>query len=518
MRMKNKLLLFPILLLVLAITNVHAQVTFQKTYGAGKAQAVQQTNDGGFILIGYAEGNTTGISLVKTDSLGAMQWSKFYTSGNSLLYGFSVQQSTDSGYIITGNVVYYPSSLEDIILIKTTANGTLQWQKSFNTGTIEYGLSVLQCSDGGYVVSGYSYADVILIKTASGGNLQWIKSYSGSNSQQGRDVKQTSDGGFIITGNTTFGAGSTDLYLLKTDSSGTLEWTRTVGGAADSEFGNSVLQTADGGYVAAGSTGSFGAGARDVYLVKTAADGTLLWTSTFGGSLSDEGFCVQQTHDGGYIITGRTGSFGSGNDDVYLVKTDSAGVLQWTKTYGGTGAESGKGVIRMPDGGYTIAAFTTSSFSTFANDMYMIRTDSSGNSGCYETAPVSASGTGGVAGTGGMEGTAGTAGNLFVQVGFGGASAVICPGLDVNEAAPPALFSVYPNPFSDETTLRISTPLSNATLTVYNAFGKHVREIKTISRQSVPFSRGNLPAGVYVVRLMQNDTLIATEKLIICDN
>ena len=155
------------------------------------------------------------------------------------------------------------------------------------------------------------------------GSTLWTQTYGGSNSDWSKSVQQTSDGGYIIAGHTeSFGAGESDVYLIKTDSSGNTLWTQTYGGS-NSDYGESVQQTSDGGYIIAGRTESFGAGQFDVYLIKTDSSGNTLWTQTYGGSGTDSGDSVQQTTDGGYIIAGWTTSFDAGQYDVYLIKTDA---------------------------------------------------------------------------------------------------------------------------------------------------------------------------------------------------
>ncbi|NQS97270.1 MAG: T9SS type A sorting domain-containing protein [candidate division Zixibacteria bacterium] len=154
-------------------------------------------------------------------------------------------------------------------------------------------------------------------------------------------------------------------------------WTRTFGGY-DGDFGYSIQQTMDGGYIITGYTYSHGAGSADVCLIKTDANGNELWSQTFGGSSIDCGLSIQQTSDGGYIIAGYTGSYGAGNSDVYLIKTDASGNEQWTQTFGGSSSDFGWSVQQTSDGGFIIAGHTTS-YGVGGDDVYLIRLDSEGS-------------------------------------------------------------------------------------------------------------------------------------------
>ena len=312
---------------------------------------------------------------------GQIGWTKTY-GGGDWDWGYSIQQTLDGGYIVAGETQSFGVGWTDVYLIKTDANGDVIWTKTYGgSGGWDCGNSVQQTSDGGYIIVGYTYSDitgysdVYLIKTDANGNVEWTKTYGGGGEDCGNSVQQTSDGGYIIVGGITYF--DCDVYLIKTDANGNVEWTKTYGGSGE-DCGNSVQQTSDGGYIIVGKTTSFGAGDYDVYLIKTDANGDVIWTKTYGGSGEDCGNSVQQTSDGGYIIAGETWSFGAGASDVYLIKTDANGNVEWTKTYGGGGEDCGNSVQQTSDGGYIIAGGTTS-FGAGGGDVYLIKTDVYGN-------------------------------------------------------------------------------------------------------------------------------------------
>ena len=170
---------------------------------------------------------------------------------------------------------------------------------------------------------------------------EWNRTYGGTGSDLGGAVQQTSDGGYIVTGYTsTYGAGLTDSWLLKTDENGNEQWNNSFGGV-ELDFTSYIQLTPDGGYIMTGMTSSFGPKAQNVWLIKTDENGNEQWNKTYGGDSWDFGNYVEQTSDGGYMISGFTNSLGAGGGDAYLIKTDENGNEQWNKTYGGVNSDGG---------------------------------------------------------------------------------------------------------------------------------------------------------------------------------
>ncbi len=383
-----------VLFALLLVSFGQAQQRWTKTYGGtydDYGYSVQQDSDSGYVITGYTTSFGAGyadVYLVKTDASGDTLWTRTFggTQGDD---GYSVKQTSDGGYIIAGLTYSFGAGGSDVYLIKTNASGDTLWTRTYGGTGIDASYCVQQTSDGGYIVAGQTNSfgadsqNVYLIKTNAAGDTLWTRTYGGNGNDWAYSVQQTSDSGYIIAGTTSsFGAHREKVYLIKANASGDTLWTRTYGGT-NNDYGYSVQQTSDGGYIVAGQTYSFGAGGLDVYLIKTNAHGDTLWTRTYGGTGDDHGFSVQQTSDGGYIIVGFTTSFGAGGEDVYLIGTNASGDTLWTRTFGGTQDEEARSVRQTLDGGYVIAAYT-GSFGAGGKDVYVIKTDASGRLGVEE--------------------------------------------------------------------------------------------------------------------------------------
>ncbi|UCC78257.1 MAG: hypothetical protein JSW64_08180 [Candidatus Zixiibacteriota bacterium] len=301
-------------------------------------EAVRQTSDGGFILGGMGvipNYHLYDFLLVKTDASGNESWSRYY-GGPYVEWGKDVQQTNDGGYIVAGYTSLVPNEF-DAWLLKTDANGDTMWAGIFGGNYNDYGYSVEQTSDGGYILVGakqgnQGYYNAYLVKTYANGNLNWDEEYGGNRDDEfGYCVTQTSDGGFILVGKTN-APGNQDIYVVKTNFTGGVEWDNTFGGSSDDEAW-SVIENSDGDFVIGGLTFSFGGGMR-AYVLKVSPTGSLIWQRNYGITSSQRAAEIAQTIDGGYAIFGGKGPYPT--NDFYVIRADSQGTVIWERTYGRT--------------------------------------------------------------------------------------------------------------------------------------------------------------------------------------
>jgi hypothetical protein len=302
-------------------------------------------------------------------------------AGQNIVFNHNLA-STDVSVDIQGRTTLSGGIHQKNIGLTSYASG---WSKVYGgTGTDLGNGNLLQTSDGGYIFSGYtaSYGagglDAAIVKTDSVGTLEWNITYGGPLDESFGDMIRSKDGAYVLCGYTmSFGAGRHDFWLVKVNSTGSVLWSQTYGGLG-SEQGFSLFQTTDGGYALAGNTNSSGAGNLDYWLVKTDTTGVMQWNKTYGGTGNDVAMVVVQSSDGGYAVAGRSAAAGSSFNDFLLIKTDPAGNMLWNKTYGGTLNDQPNSMVPTPDGGYALYGATTS-FGAGGNDGWLVKVDSNGN-------------------------------------------------------------------------------------------------------------------------------------------
>lgn len=280
----------------------------------------------------------------------------------------SAQQTACGGFIIAGTTDSFGAGDADFWLVKTDPQGNKLWSQTFGGAGADEAYSVEQIACGGFIIAGRTESfgeglyDVWLVKTDPQGNKEWSRTFGGVSWDSAFSVQQTACGGFIIAGTTwSFGEGKSDVWLIKTDPQGNKKWSQTFGGpywdgthrlmfVVMGYDGLAVQQTACGGFIVIGTTRG------DVWLIKTDPEGNKEWSQTFGGPKSDAAMSVQQTACGGFIVAGTTESFGAGNSDFWVIKTDAQGNKEWSQTFGGgPGWEHAFSIQQTGDGGFIVA-------------------------------------------------------------------------------------------------------------------------------------------------------------------
>ncbi len=378
------------LFLYVAVISVTRGETWIRQYGligSDRVYSLDLTPDGSYI----AAGRTTSFNdwsfedayLLRIDLHGDTLWTKYYGGIYDERF-YSVKTTSDSGYVMAGYTEGTDTLDLDYYIVKADRDGEIIWEKTYGGASVDTAYGICELSGGGYIVVGNtaSYGgggtDIRLLRLNSSGDTLWSKTYGGPKDDYGYSILETGDGGFLISGAAVpEDSTETDLYLLEVDKDGTPQWDKHYGGQWD-ELGYFLCHTSDGGYAVAGFTFSESMGWSDVWLLRLDSSGDTLWTRKYGGAGKDEGYSVWQCSDSGFIVAGYTMSFGAGQEDFFVIRTDSFGDTIWTRTFGGDGADLAYGARQVEDGGFMIAG-RMRSFGLARCDVYLVKTDADGN-------------------------------------------------------------------------------------------------------------------------------------------
>ncbi|PCH92146.1 MAG: hypothetical protein COB85_08470 [Bacteroidetes bacterium] len=458
----------------LTVMDASAQSPFAKTIGENwedeEGYAMHLNSDGTIMIAGFTEAISSGTRdayLIKSDSGGDTIWTKKF--GMSALDEFNdVIQTSDGGYAMTGKTWNGVGVDGDLYLVKTDSDGNLTWEKFISKGMDETGYALQQTMDNGYIITGssgsISSSSILLVKTDVNGDTTWAKTYPSSNYGEGEAVIETSGGDFMI-----FGYRNNIMYLMKTDANGDSIWAKNY---TDGEYGLDMKATSDGGYILLGYTNNIGVGDYDLYLVKVDANGDTMWTNTYGGIDYENAHAVIQSSDGGYVLVGSSYSFSSGDNDLYIVKTNGSGVFEWQNNYGSIYYDVGYDVVQTTDGGFLIVGSYYQP-ATFYADVYLVKDMSGPNS------------------------------------------------IESNGISGSQLISVAPNPFTEETvlTLRLDSKSANTVVYVelFDLLGKRMNRTELLAENpglvNIVINRNNMPQGLYFYRVSSNQKIIAKGKL-----
>lgn len=421
MSIKSLLLFFIVSFWEFAYTSqLHAQaappIQWQKSLGGSlneSADDIHSTSDGGYIVGGTTQSSNGDISgfhgtfdywVVKLDAARNIQWQKCYGgSGDETLK--SLQLTPDGGYILAGSSAsvdgdvsghHGAANYPDIWIVKINSVGAIVWEKSLGGSRFERSPRIISTSDGGYILTGeadsndgevsghHGASDIWVVKLTSSGTIQWQKCYGGTDFEMGNDIKETSDGGYIFTGHTysnnmdvsgNHGSyPSFDVWVVKITSNGNIQWQKCYGGTGK-EYPHGILQTSDGGYFVTGYATSNDGDVSgnhntdplaDFWVFKLTASGNIQWQKCFGGTGNDFSLSISKAADDGYVLSGLTFSTdgditnSNGSVDVWVIKLNNTGGMEWQKTYGGSNAESASSIKPTPDGGYLLAGYSSS--------------------------------------------------------------------------------------------------------------------------------------------------------------
>lgn len=511
----NKIAIFVFVSISFCIS--YSQNQFQFTIGGTNdelTRSIIRSNDNAYIFAGETRSFGAGLSdmyIVKFTSSGSLAW-KNAIGGTGNDVAMSVIQTTDGGFALAGYTNSYGAGDYDFYIVKVSSAGVLQWSKTIGGSGAEYAYSIEQTNDGGFISAGFTStygsgdADAFFVKLDGSGNLLWSKTVGRSFEDQAYSVILTSDGGFAATGESHFGGGNADMYIIKLDGSGNLQWTRTVGGSNNDRAWN-IIQTSDGGYGIAGWGNSYGSGNYDMYCAKLDINGSLLWTRTLGGGNDESASSIIQMSDGGYLVTGGSNSFSGNNDNIYSAKLDANGVYLWSRIVGGANYEEGTSMINTPDGGFLIGG-CTNSFGIGGKDMFAVKFDSSGYTCSNMSLPPTISGIGGTLNnqTSTLSSPTPTVTTPPSQIISGGTLAHLClVGLGQSNIEIPKEFELYqnyPNPFNPETNISFSIPQRDiVTIKIYNVSGVEIAilvdDFYDAGTYSINWKAESISSGVY---------------------
>ena len=353
---------------------------FAKTYGGcGGARAIQETSDGGFVVLGNNHSFGAGGEdwwILRLNSDGSVVWQKTY-GGTDQDYPYFIQETSDGGFIAVGWTLSFGAGNMDAWVLKLNSDGSIAWQKAYGGNSVDQLKSVQETSDGGFIIAGTTASfgldlDCWILKLSGDGTIAWQKRYYGDGGDYINSIQQTSDGGYIAAG--FYGHTSGGLWILKLNNDGTINWQKTYGITSDEiagEEGISIQQTSDGGFIVAGTidlTGSYDN--EDFWILKLNNDGTIVWQKAYRFDNDvDIARSIQEVSGGGFIVAGRARSDANNINYVWILKLNNSGGIVWQKTYGeNSEADS---IQETSDGGFIVAG-------SYGSDFWVLKLNSEG--------------------------------------------------------------------------------------------------------------------------------------------
>ena len=487
-------------------------IEWQKCYGGisyEQANAVELTDDGGFILAGWSQSfeglvaDNHGVNdywVVKTNSEGEIVWTKSIGgSGND--YCRDIVKMTDGGYLLVGHSysndddVSENMGFDDFWVVKITDDGSIEWEKSFGGSGSDEAYAASPISDGGCILAGSTGSndgdvsenkgldDFWIVRLNASGDLVWERSYGGSSTDIAHSVFQTSDGDFVILGKTLSNDGDVsgnngfyDFWVIKLTDSGELIWQNCLGGSYH-DNGKCAIEASDGGIVLAGETASedgdvsdFYGGWSDVWLVKLSADGLLEWENSFGGSVDETPEKIIAPNEGGFMLICDTGTFymdGTTSvaiSDAWVIKVDDEGELEWEQRFGGSIQDTFYDFEEISPNQYIFAGRSRSSDIDVPDfygedDYWLVKMKKDHHSEIENRTQVD--------------------------------------------------FSIFPNPAS--TALNIQSELTIETINVHNTLGQTVLSLNNINNNTTQINTRDMENGVYIISIITEGKIMTQQ-------
>jgi hypothetical protein len=444
--------------------------TWTRTYGEEEfdysSSIIIDSTDNCYLICGASTVNeNTDVYLLKVDENGDTAWTNRY-GGPGFDVGLSVSQTPDACYIIAGQTNSYGEGAIDIYLLKVNNIGDTIWTNSFGGLLADLTYSVQATEDGGCIVAGHTASfsdniDIWILRVDSNGDTLWTRRYGGEGNEEAYCMQPVSDDRYIIAGHTTsFGAGSSDIYLLMLNAEGDTIWTKTYG-TDQQEYSKYVHPLYDGGFLILGGRRTSDYPLADVLVIRINENGDTLWTGLYGGEYDeDQGYSAIPLEDEGFLLVGQSSPLGYDHMELNLLRLDNNGDSLWSRLYGGPEYDGARSIVMGNNGNYLVCGYSLS-FGAGNGDVWLLSFDA--------------------------------------ETGI---------SIEIDNIKPTNLYfsQSYPNPFNASTTISYSLPeQSDVRIEIYNILGEKVAVLFEGSRKAghhtVTWQAINNPSGVYFARL-----------------
>ena len=517
--MKNKKLstLFLSLAVILMASNAFSQALFQNTYSAStnlKPMFSGPASGGGIIMCGATDATPSDGFISKTDLNGVVQWTKKIGGSQEDVIS-AVKRTSDGGYIAVGYTNSAGAGDKDALLIKLDASGNITWSKTYGTTTIDYGKDVIQTSDGGYAVCGLARYEsglsdkggIYVFKTNSSGTLLWSKMWGEDSWYNPHSIIEAKDGGLLISG----GGVSGKLILVKVSSSGSFEWYRGImpNNISTCE-GSKIIITSDNNYMILTYGDKNSSTRRIVSLIKTDFSGVELWVKDYNFASYDGVFNgIVQIWDGGYLISGR--------DDMnfFTMRVDNAGVLATARisTTVTFGEDGGFNLTKLSDGSYA-------SIGQKDNGILLVKCGWGGITGCANTNSSVNESTGSLfsnyySNTWASVGTTTVNTASLTATSMNLTKTTLCStSVGIETTTQNKDISVFPNPFTDKFEIDLAKEYKGVEISIYDVLSHIVYTNKYQSTNKITIDRNKMASGVYFYQILSDNMIVAKGRVV----